>query len=430
MKKRIITVLLALVMALSVTACGGRKVVSTDLEETEDSGKGSGKSDETTGETTGETGAEESKDAKVPASDGVVLGGEFDENYDGFKYLYCEVLMTESEENATTGKMESQKFNVFLPNGDYTSVNRDTAYADYLGVTFHVMLDPYIQYEEENYTLKENLEAYMAENYDEFYTTSYKALEVSDVESTEKGVRATANYCYYDDWNDTYIPMYCTYYLTELPGDVMALVEVEVDGSSTTGKTEEMLGELEAFYEFSIDWDQNAAEKKVSALLASDEVNHNLISTGYLICELPAGWSQDYSYGDYSDNAFAPDGDANEAGCVISFSYEYLGADSFDLAEQLQSEEDVAAYLEYLEGSMGDTVSDISVEYIGETAIGNTMKITYTEEDGSYRDSTLVYLATKDSYAYTVQAIAVDGCEVDMEAVAAEALATAKIREY
>ena len=79
---------------------------------------------------------------------------------------------------------------------------------------------------------------------------------------------------------------------------------------------------------------------------------------------------------------------------------------------------------------MGDTVSDISVEYIGETAIGNTMKITYTEEDGSYRDSTLVYLATKDSYAYTVQAIAVDGCKVDMEAVAAEALATAKIREY
>lgn len=430
MRKRIITVLLALAMALSVTACGGRKVVSTDLEETEDSGKGSGKSDEKSDETTEETGTKENEDEKVPVSNGVVLGGEFDEDYDGFKYLYCEMLMTESEENETTGKMESQKFNVFLPNGDYTSVNRDTAYADYLGVTLHVMLDPYIQYEAENYTLKENLEAYMADNYDEFYTTSYKALEVSGVESTEKGVRATANYCYYDDWNDTYIPMYCTYYLTELPGEVMVLVEVEVDGSSTTGKTDELLGELEAFYEFSIDWDQNAAEKKVSALLASGEADHNLISTGYLICELPVGWSQDYSYGDYSDSAYAPDGDANEAGCAISFSYEYLGSDSFDLAEKMQSEEDIAAYREYLEESTGDTVYDISVEYIGETALGNTMKIAYKEEDGSYRDTTCVYVATKDSYVYTVQAIAVDGCDVDMEAVAADALATIKVREY
>ena len=104
MKKKIVTMLLAMVMALSVTACGEKEVVSTNYDDIEEGDKDKDK--DTEKNETKETQEETKVDENVPE---VRLGGEFDEEYEGYEYLYCEMLMTESEENPETGKMESQK---------------------------------------------------------------------------------------------------------------------------------------------------------------------------------------------------------------------------------------------------------------------------------------------------------------------------------
>mgnify|MGYP003294116146 CR=1 FL=1 len=180
MKKKIVMVLLAMTMAFSVTACGSIKdVVSTKYEDEkdededekdEDDGKEDSKQDleeikedndnKENNDDKEDNDTDETKDnedeEKKPVS-GVVLGGEFDKDYDGFEYIYCETLMTESEENESTGKMESESLLVFIPKADYASVNRDTAYAEDMGVDFRVTLNPYIRYEEEDYLPEENL---------------------------------------------------------------------------------------------------------------------------------------------------------------------------------------------------------------------------------------------------------------------------------
>lgn len=452
MKKKIVMLLLALTMAFTVTGCSSTKdVVSTDYEDTdededdEDEEKDSEKDTDEIKDSDEEKDAEETKDSdekdeedKVkpepeedkeedkPAS-GVVLGSEFDVDYDGFEYLYCETLMTESEENEETGKMESESLQVFIPKADYASVNRDSAYAEDLGVDFRVTLNPYIRYEEDDYLPEENLAYYLEYSFDPFYCTDYKDIEISEVETLENGARATVKYCYYDSWTETYMPIFCTYYLTEVSKDLSVLVEVEINLEDVTGKTDFLLEELEAFYGFDIAWDKAEAQKKVENFMNSPEANINTVSTGFMIFELPAGWEQDYDYNDYSSNAFAPDGDVDKAGCVIDVYREYMGMESFDMADLMANEEDLEDYKEFLVESLGEEAKDIVVEYYGETSIGNALKFSYTLQDGDYEHKAVVYVITNGDYIYSIEGMALADCEEDIFTIMDNVLATAVI---
>ena len=449
MKKKIVMLLLALTMAFSVTGCSSTKdVVSTDYEdmdededdkdeedEEKDSEKDTdeakdSKDDKETDESNDEKELDDEKDdedeEKKPAS-GVVLGGEFDKDYDGFEYIYCETLMTESEENETTGKMESESLLVFIPKADYASVNRDTAYAEDLGVDFRVTLNPYIRYEEEDYLPEENLAYYLEGRFDPFYSTDYKDIEISEVETLDKGVRATVRYCYYDRWTESYMPIFCTYYLTELTKDLSVLVEVEINLEDVTGKTDFLLSELETFYEFDIDWDKAEAQKKVHNFMNSAEADINTVSTGFMIFELPAGWEQDYDYNDFSSNAFAPKGDVDKAGCVVDVYREYLGMDSFDMADMMAVEEDLEDYKAFLVENLGDDAKNVVVEYCGETAIGNALKFSYTIQNGEYEENNVVYVITNGDYIYSIEGMALTDCGVDINAIVDNVIATAVI---
>lgn len=446
MKKKIVMVLLAMTMAFSVTACGSTKdVVSTkyedddekddededdgeednkqDLEETKEENDDNENNDDKEDNDTDETEDADDEDNK-PAS-GVVLGSEFDKDYDGFEYIYCETLMTESEENETTGKMESESLLIFIPRADYASVNRDTAYAEDLGVDFRVTLNPYIRYEEEDYLPEENLAYYLESKFNPFYSTDYKDIEISEVENLDKGVKATVRYCYYDRWTESYMPIFCTYYMTELSKDLSVLVEVEINLEDVTGKTDFLLTELETFYEFDIDWDKAEAQKKVDNYLNSPEANVNLVSTGYMMFELPQGWSQDYSYNDYTSNAFAPKGDVEKAGCVVDVYREYMGMESFDMADLMATEEDLEDYKEFMAESLGDDAKNIMAEYYGETPIGNALKFSYTVQDGEYEQIAVVYVITNGDYVYSIEGTALTESNVDINTVMDTVIATA-----
>ena len=426
MKKKLAAALF-LAMAVSLSACGDKEVVSTNYDDIEQAGNRDTDTKDTDKQETEEE-TDNDKSVNV-AHDSVVLGGDFDPDYDGFEYLYCETLMTESTENAETGKMESQSINVFIPKGDYASVNRDSVYVDELGVYFRVKLNPYLQYKQEDYLVEENLQYYLNDIYDPFYYTDYKGVEISNITQLENGVSASVKYCRYDRWDDEYYTVFATYYLTEISKDMLVLVEVEINGDETTGKTPQLLAELEAFYGFPMDWDAQEADAWLEAFLESPEAGINMVSTGYLLFELPAGWSEDWSYGDYSMTTFAPGGDVSTADCMISFAREYMGLDSFDVGEELATQEDIDSYTAYLTEQMGDGARDITVEYLGETVLGNAMKISYITQNGSYEDLTEVYLITNGYYAYSIEAVKLPNCDVDVFGIAENILSTAKVKE-
>lgn len=406
MKKKLIAGLLALAVALSVSACGGdggnsENRDSRDHMESVDEDESGDQTD--LDEEESDTDQVEPDDSDESSSQ-CTLGPEVDSDYDGFTYLYCETLMTESKENAETGKMESKSLSVFIPKGDYTSVNRDRAYTDYLGVDFTVSLNPYIRYEQEDYLPEENLEYYVDGEYNPFYYPEYKAVEILDAEEEGLGTKTTVKFCRYDSWDQEYIPVFATYYLVELADDLTVLVEIKVSLDEVTGKTALLLQELSDFYGIDIEWSKEEAEKKLEAFLESPEADTNFVSTGYMIFELPKGWEQDWNWSDdYSAYCFAPGGDAKFAECVITVRREYQGYDSdFDIAKIVSSQKNMDEFTALLE-QMNELGLDMTAENYGDTVLGPALKLTTKVSYDDYDEFEEDYYMSYDGYTYYLQ---------------------------
>ena len=408
MKKKLIAGLLALAAALSVSACGLGGEGFGDRESRRDRDTVESADEDESGD---QVDLEEESDAAQAEPDDsgesssqCTLGLEVDSDYDGFTYLYCETLMTESKENSETGKMESKSLNVFIPKGDYTSVNRDRAYTDYLGVDFTVALNPYIRYDQDDYLPEENLEYYLESEYDPFYYTDFKAIEVSGVEKEGPGTKATVKYCRYNSWDQEYIPVFATHYLVELTDDLTVLVDIKINYDEVTGKTAQLLQELSDFYGIDIEWSKEEAEKKLEAFLESPEADTNIVSTGYMIFELPKGWGQDWNWSDdYSDYCFAPDGDAQFAECVITVKREYQGSGSgFDVAQIVNSQEKMDEFAAMLE-QMNELGLDIAAESYGDTVLGPALKLTTKVSYDDYDEYEEDYYMSYDGYMYYLQ---------------------------
>lgn len=425
MKKKMITLLLLASFAFSITGCAGKEALSSmkpdnGAEET----AGEEEVEEDTGEEEGNEDESQKEVTKVKSSQPVL--GDDCEGYEGFSYLYEETLMTDSEENEKTGKMEKQKVTVFIPQDEYTYVNRDSASSEKLGVDFNVTLNPYLQYEEDDYLLSENMEYYLSEEYDEYFTTDYKDLVISEVEEAGRdAVRATVNYCKYDKWDDEYKAVFYTYYLKELDDGLKVMVKIVMNPEDVTGKTEELIEELEAFYEFEIDWDAEAVQAKLDDFLANDLGDSESFSTGYLLFELPKGWEQDKDYWDYSANAYAPGGDSAFAGTMICFKREYMSNDSFDIKDLLKDPE---VSNEYFSSLVGDDTSNVSVEDYGTTCIGDTVVLSLTVDSGDSAGDYKFYFASSSSYLYAIQVVVTDTAQEDSFSVVDDILENGRLK--
>lgn len=436
MKKKLIAGLLALVVAVSLSACGEAEEESRSRESRRDRDNiESVEDDEGEDQDVDDTVEDDDKDQNKPNdSDRQVsactLGLEVDDDYDGFTYLYCETLMTESKENAETGKMESKRLNVYIPNGEYTSVNRDRAYTDYLGVDFTVSLNPYLRYEQENYLPEENLEYYIENEYNPFYYTDFKAIEVSDVEKEGIGAKATATYCRYNSWDQEYIPVFATHYLVELADDITVLVDIKINYDETTGKTEQLLRELSDFYGIDIEWSKEAAEQKLEAFLNSDEAETNYVSTGYMLFELPMGWEQDWDWSnDYSEYCFAPDGDAQFAECVITIKRDYQGYGvDMDISKIVSSQKNMDEFTAMLE-QLNEQGLDMTAESYGDTVLGPALKLTAKMSYDGYDEYEEDYYMTYDGYLYTLKVnYTTDTAVEDIAGIVDNILATAQVQ--
>lgn len=438
MKKKLILCMLAGCLSMALFGCTAKDVMDAVAEKKAESKADSTLAEEMTeeeateepeaeeAEVTEETDAEpETEEVAERTSDTPVLGDEAAENYEGFEYLFGGVLMTDAEENEETGKKERDKLFVFIPDADYANVSGNRAYSDYLGVDFRVELSPYLRYNAEDYLMEENLQYYMENEYDPFYSTDYKDLVVSDVEVLSKtACMATAEYCYYNKWDDSYETIFQTYYLAEVDDGVTVLVEIEIHEDEVTGKTPALLEELEQFYQFSIDWDADRAAAKREAYIATG--GDNKYSTGYMLFELPSNWSEVEDGVSYDENVYAPEGDVAYSGCMISLYREYLSYDeNIDIKALVGAEEETK---ELLEAGLGMEVVDFSLE-LTDTVLGKAAKMTYTATSEELSGSGVTYFVAEDYYFYTLQAFAVDGADEDPSLVLDLILQTAEVND-
>lgn len=395
MKNKTIAVLLIVSMLSGLTACGSKEPSASDLtvnrermtdtetvSETEET-------EETKEEKEAEKPEEKEEDAKTAS--GVVFGSNEAKGYDGFEYLMEELVST-----SNTKSGDKMTVSVFVPDGDYPSVSGSYATSERMGVVVNVDIDPYLQYDYEDYTVGENLEAYVE---DEMSYSSYLyGIEIGEVEEIGKDIAVCeVTYMQYDSYDSSYAPYYQIYCLKEMGDNVMGLVDICIMADETTGKTKDLLEELSSFYQIDIGWDESFAEAKRTAFENSDEYNADAFNIGYMTFELPEGWEKDEDESSYSEAVFAPKGDAIGEYGYISIEEDYA-YDEGVIDEMLSDLEYTQSYFEEV---LGEDVSDLVVEDAGETFLGKTLKMEM-KADG---DTGIFYIAQSGYSQYAVYAV-------------------------
>ena len=417
MKRKIIAALLAVVMVTSVTACGntqpnaseltsGRSVVLDESENT-DKPEETDKEDEKEPEdkeAEEKESEEKDEDKSKPAAKGVVFGSDEAKGYDGFEYLMEELIST-----SETKSGNKASFSAFVPEGDYPSVSGSSARSERMGVTFKIDLEPYLGYKSEDYTVSENLEKYVES---QFSSSTYKyGVEIGDVDEIDDDTATClVTYMDYDSYKDTYAPIYELYKLEDIGDGVTALYTVSIDADETTGKTNALLNELSSFYQMDIEWDDSFAESKRTAFENSDEYNADAFNLVFMSFELPEGWEKDEKNSSYSDIIFAPGGNVRKANGYIEVSKEFT---SDDYVEALLDDPDYTA--EALQSSMGDSVSDITVEAVKDTFMGEVAKVEMKVYDDEIEGTGtgIAYYGYQDYTLYVIVAFISDEADDD-----------------
>lgn len=358
----------------------------------------------------------------------VVLGNDFPEDFEGFSCLQSGILVSDDTED---GKKSSRKLKVLIPGGDYFSINGNDAYAEKSGVSFRVSLNPpytFLSEGEQKYSLEEDMEYFLSYTYDEFYSTYYKEVEISEMIKTDNSVEVVVKYLMHDTWMEKYIPVFCTYYLVELDEDTRVFVEVKLDAENVTEETDGLIEELERFYGFDIEWDAKAAQKKLDSFLAGGGAEKNSFSTGYLIFELPAGWHQDYFYNDNVNVfAFLPgEDDAGKVECAINISREYVGEGVIDIEELAKDTKQGKAIFEE---QFGDRAENVEVIDYGRTCLGYAVKLSYITRGELSDEKQEWYIISDDCYLYFIQASATSECTEDVFGLVEDILQNGRVRE-
>lgn len=391
MKKRWIVSLMVLCMMFALSGCGMDKIIKGVL-----SGQVGPREVSESKETLERSVVPESTEAVVTVpSEHPVFAGEVVEGYTGFKYLEEVVLESDSDDGSDVS--------VYIPIDDYSYINEDRASSTALGVEVEVELNPYINGDEEDYLPSENLEDFLEEEFNPFYSVSSRDVVISDIQNVgENGAWVTVEYCQLGEYYDNgCIVMFSTYYFEELADGTMVLVGIHVDQEEATGKTPQLLAELEAYFQMDVNWDADKAAQKLEAYLAAGV--ENVFSTGYLLFELPEGWENDYT--DWEADTFCPGGDRETASSSISIAYEYSG-EKIEMQDFFADDEEVEAFLSEM---YGIEVENATMAYYGETCMGDATKMSFTSQDTDGQVQCEIYLISSSEYLFIVYGLEVEG---------------------
>ncbi len=149
-------------------------------------------------------------------------------------------------------------------------------------------------------------------------------------------------------------------------------------------------------------------------------------TTGYLLFELPKGWAEDYSYG-YETETFAPGGSVADAGCAVSISHEYMGADKIDITEILSNQGAIDAYTAGFAASASYEMEDMKIEPYGSTCMGEAMKFTFRAKNEEGEIEAVMFLITDENYFSVVFVTANTDKFEETMAVAENILANGRI---
>lgn len=419
MRKKLLIFMMMGCMAMGTMGCA---MSGTAVSETTENTKDEEKKKEDNEKDAGKETEENENDQGI--QENPVLGDE-GADYSAYEYLYCETIKAKMIGKNGSSQNETVNLDVLIPISDIAYADDERAFGNKMGVRVTTTLNPYIQLNQEDYLMSENLEAQLEADFNEFNVANYCDIEISSIEEfSDECARVSVSYVQYDEWYDKYKAFERTYFLTKLDEERTLMVEVEIVYDEVTGKTEKLIEEIESFYGFNVAYDKKDAAKRLEAYTGKMG-DKRMISTGYMTFELPAHWESDWDYTDDAVNkAYAPDGDGYAAESVIIISRNYYGNN-----ENIQTlMADTAVSKELIEENIACTVNNFVQTNINDTAIGNGVKLNFEVMDEGKLYKYVIYYIQNGEYMYNIQAINSEGSE-DAIALVDEIVQSAKVKE-
>lgn len=186
-----------------------------------------------------------------------VLGQADSEGSDEFQYLSRIFLEYEDTPDSVP---------VYVPgtevyNDNYYGIAHGFSY----GIDYRVELNPILQFDQEDYSLLENLTYYLKQYESNTSLIDFKIGEVKSLDETT--AYGTTEYLTSYEYNDRtfYAAFFSTYLVKELDEDTTILVYMQVDTEEVTDETDAVIDELESYYQFEMNWDAEKAAAKIAA---------------------------------------------------------------------------------------------------------------------------------------------------------------------
>ena len=419
MKKRVLMIMMAIVMTASLTACGGSesgkgkgvsKVEETEAEEeAEDEEEAEEAEEEVDEEAEADAKEDRKKDKDKDESDTPVIGNDVDD-YDGFEYLKAYTL---TGEDATAVVYAPADEYAFGGDGEESYVGTELN-----GVYVEYDIDAYVQYEQETFSVEENLDYYVSDWY-EYRLDDDDVLDadMSEVKTVgDDAAYASITRVEYDDMDDRNYFVWDLYYLYQTDEKTI-LAEIEVDSCYDIEGAEDVVKELEMYLDADFDYDEDAMQEMadecdvtVKPDVDDDDDDDDIIggganedgtfSTDYWTFELPEGWDVDPVMEDTNQYAYAPNGDIEEAECAVVIQSEYIGEDT-SIIEDMKED----AVVEFIQEMLQEDIEGAECEMLGHTAVGYTIKAVFEYEGVD----AVAYFVFDEYYAHTVMAMQYGG---------------------
>lgn len=408
--KKITAILLSLVLAASFAACGG-----DDSRSVGESGVTSSSAPQEASSTQSTSEGETTRTGDTP------YFGIEETDYDEYEYLYQEKLQTETTQNKETGKMESREMLAYLPVSDYVYINRNRASSEKLGVDFEVELEPYIDYNQEDYTLNELFDMYAEEEFDISYSSSARHIDIGEKQVSEDGTHiwATADIYSYDSYDSEFTYARKTIVLYEMDNNFYASAMVTVNLEDAVEKTNILLGELTSFYEVDFTFDKEQAQTNLTSYAEENALPEGAFSNSFMTFVLPEGWEDDY--GDY-----VPSDGSN---AFISVEREYMGSTDLKQAKALfVSNEGAQEFLESMLNASDESVSVSNLSIAEAKAdIGEGFYWTAdATDDGISAKISMYVIFGEEGYMYLIYGFATPDASASMNTALEMAFTTAQ----
>lgn len=269
------------------------------------------------------------------------------------------------------------------------------------GVCLELAINPYIRAGKESTPIYESLRELVEGSYNLNAHPDYKEVNIGNMEDiSAEGARTEVSYV---DASDKKAKAYdSTWYLIDLNEEQTLLLHVDISYADVNSNTENLIAELEDYYEIKICYEEDGVQKNAAEYDDNSMVPTRTFTHGSISFELPEDWKIDSAYSSSTTTNYSPsDIDGSAYGITVS---QHTFSTTADKSIYFEKQDLIEAMMMQMTGS---AASDLVIEDAGSTFLGDSVLVSFKVSFRGLSQRYLAYYGIKGNQVNMVAAYGV-----------------------